>query len=85
MTLLHQFCNDPENCFRNLKCLDVETLTYGCLRIPILKAKLPDDLILLISRKFDRLQNFISNELIAKETCSSIFNFKTKSHLIDNN
>ena len=85
MALLQQFCNNAENYFRNLKRLDVETSTYGCLRIPILKAKLPDGLILLISRKFDRLQNFISHELIAKETCGSIFNSNTKSHSIDNN
>ena len=50
---LRQLYNDVENCVRNLKCLDVDTLTYGCLLIPILKARLPDDLILLISRKFE--------------------------------
>ena len=60
------------------------------LLIPILKARLPDDLILLISRKFEgnvwtleRLLKFISDELIAKETCGSIFNSKTKSHSND--
>ena len=86
---LQQFCNDAENCFRNLKCLDVETWTYGYLLIQILKAKLPDDLILLISRKsegniwtLDKLLKFISDELIAKETCGSILNSKTNS--IDN-
>ena len=70
---LQQFCNDAENCFRNLKCLDVETWTYGCLLIQILKAKLPDDLILLISRKsegniwtLDKLLKFISDELLLK-------------------
>ena len=84
---LRQLYNDVENCVRNLKCLDVETSTYGCLLIPILKA---DDLILLISRKFegnvwtlDRLLKFISDELIAKETCGSIFNSKSKSHSND--
>ena len=45
--------NDVENCVRNLTCLDVETSTYGYLLIPILKARLPDDFILLISRKFE--------------------------------
>ena len=82
---LRQLYNDVENCVRNLKCLDVETSTYGCLFIPILKARLPDDLILLISRKFeenvwtlDRLLKFVSDELIAKEICGSIFNSKTK-------
>ena len=87
---LRQLYNDVENCVRNLKCLDVETSTYGCLLVPILKARLPDDLILLISRKFEgnvwtleRLLKFISDELIAKETCGSIFNSKTKSHSND--
>ena len=72
---LRQLFNDVENCVPNVKCLDVETSTYGCLVIPILKAKLPDDLVLLISRKFEgnvwtlgRLLKFISDELIAKET-----------------
>ena len=50
---LRQLFNDAENCVRNVKCLDVETSTYGCLVIPILKARLPDDLVLLISRKFE--------------------------------
>ena len=50
---LRQLYNDVENCVRNLKCLDIETSTYGCLLTPILKARLPDDLVLLISRKFE--------------------------------
>ena len=37
---------------RNLKLLKVETYTYRSLLISILKEKLPDDFILLISRKF---------------------------------
>ena len=45
--------NDFENWVRNLKCLDVETSTYGCLLIPILKARLSDNVILLVSRKFE--------------------------------
>ena len=84
---LRRLYNNVENCVRNLKCLDVETSTYGCLLIPIFKARLPDDLILLIPRKFEgnvwtleRLLKCISDELIAKETCGSIFNSKTKSH-----
>lgn len=50
---------------------------------------MPDDLILLISRKsegniwtLDKLLKFISDELIAKETCGSILNSKTNS--VDN-
>ena len=59
----------------SIATLKTETSTYGCLLIPILKARLSDDLILLISRKFegnvwtlDRLLKFISDELIAKRT-----------------
>ena len=87
---LRQLYNDVENCVNNLKSFDVKASTYGCLLIPILKARLPDDLTLLISRKFegnvrtlDRLLKLISDELIAKETCGSIFNSKTKSHSND--
>ena len=50
---LRQLFYDVENCVRNVNCLDVETSTYCCLVIPILKARLPDDLVLLISRKFE--------------------------------
>ena len=87
---LRELCNNVENSVNNLKCLDVQTFTYVCLLIPILKVRLPDDLILLISKKFeanvwawDRLLKYISDELIAKETCDSIFNSKTKSHSND--
>ena len=45
--------NDFENWVRNLKCLDVETSAYGCLLIPILKTRLSDNVILLVSRKFE--------------------------------
>ena len=50
---LRELCNNVENSVNNLKCLDVQTFTYVCLLIPILKVRQPDDLILLISRKFE--------------------------------
>ena len=50
---LRELCNNLENSVYNLKCLDVQTFTYVCLLIPILKVRLPDDLILLISKKFE--------------------------------
>ena len=34
---------DVKNCVRNLKTLKVETSTYSCLLIPILKKKLLDE------------------------------------------
>ena len=38
---LRQLYSGVENCVRNLKCLDVETSTHGCVIIPVLKARLP--------------------------------------------
>ncbi|XP_065664736.1 uncharacterized protein LOC136086368 [Hydra vulgaris] len=73
---LRKLYNDIEAIVRNLKSLKVETNTYGSLLIPILKDKLPDDLVLLISRKFngevwtiDLLLKYIREELNAKERC----------------
>ena len=77
---LRKLYNDTENCVRNLKSLKVETSTYGCLLNPILKDRLPDELKLFISRKFgheiwtlDVLLKYIADELLAKESCSSMF------------
>ena len=39
---LRNLFNEVETCVRNLKSLKVETDTYGCLLIPILKEKIPD-------------------------------------------
>ena len=44
--------NDSENCFRNLKSLKIESSTCGYLLIPLLKEKIPDELNMIISRKF---------------------------------
>ncbi|XP_065671674.1 uncharacterized protein LOC136089550 [Hydra vulgaris] len=73
---LRKLYNDIEASVRNLKSLKVETNTYGSLLIPILKDKLPDDLVLLISRKFggeiwtiDLLLKYFREELNAKECC----------------
>ena len=49
---LRKLYSNVENCVRNLKILKVETSSFGYLLIPILQEKLPDDLKLLISRKF---------------------------------
>ena len=75
---LRKLYTDVENCVRNLKTLKVETSTYGCLLIPILKKKLPDELLVMISRKFagnvwvlDELMKYFLEELQAKESCVS--------------
>ena len=69
-------CNEVETCVRNLKSLKVETATYGCLLIPILKEKLPDSLLMIISRKFgasiwtlEEFLMYLNEELKAKESC----------------
>ena len=49
---LRKLYNDIESFVRNLKSLKIETTTYGFLLIRILKERLPDDLIILISKKF---------------------------------
>ena len=74
---LRKFYYDLESCVRNLKSLKIEKTTYGCLLIPILKERLPDGLIIFISRKFaeefwtfDTLQKYYSEELQAKECCA---------------
>ena len=49
---LRKLYNDFENCIRNLKSLRIESSTYGYLLIRVLKAKIPDELNMSISRKF---------------------------------
>ena len=70
---LRKLNTDVENCVRNLKTLKVETSTYGCFLIPILKKKLPDELLVIISRRFggnvwvlDELFKHFFEELQAK-------------------
>ena len=75
---LRKLSTDVENCAPNLKTLKVETSTYGCLLIPILKKKLPDELLVIISRKLagnvwflDDLLNHFLEKLQGKESCVS--------------
>ena len=44
--------NHVESCVRNLKSLKLDTTGYGSLLIPILKDRLPDEITMIISRKF---------------------------------
>ena len=71
---LRLFYDQVETSARNLKTLGVEINTYGSLLIPLLTEKLPDDLRLRITRKFDNdvwglseISNLVKNELEAKE------------------
>ena len=55
---LRKLSNDIENCVRNLRSMDVETSTYGSLLIPLLKERLPDDLLFHISRRLAVISGF---------------------------
>ena len=77
---LRKLSNDIENCVRNLRSMDVETSTYGSLLIPLLKERLPDELVFNISRRFedriwtlDLLIEYTNKEIKASENCSSFF------------
>lgn len=73
---LRKLYNEVETCLRNLNSLKVEHTTYGCLLISILKDKLPEELLVTISRGFggdqwtlERFMKFFDSELKAKENC----------------
>ena len=81
---LRKLYNDIENCIRNLKSLRIESSMYGYLLIPLLKEKVPDELNMIISRKFsgnvwtlELMLKYFSEELQAKETCVT---FKSTSN-----
>ena len=76
--VLRKLYNDVENCVRNLKSLNVEMNTYGSLLIPLLNERIPDELRILISRKFgnevwtlDNMLGYFNEELKAKERCAT--------------
>ena len=82
---LRKLCNDVETYVRNLKTLAVEAVTYGYLFILILKARLPDALVMIIARKFgenirtlDLVLKYFHEEFIAKEACFSYKRFPEK-------
>ena len=75
---LRKLYNDIESCVCNLKTLKIDTSTYGSLLNPILKEKFPDELMVIISRKFggniwifDLLLQYFNEELCVKEQCIS--------------
>ena len=84
---LRKLSNDIENCVRNLRSMNVETATYGSLLIPILKERLPDDLVIQISRRFgsdiwtlDLLLQYMNSEIQASENCVSLLRVSSHSH-----
>ena len=77
--ILRKLYNKVVTCVRNLKSLQVETATYGCLLFPILKEKIPYDLLLIISGKFgvnvwtlDGFLDYLNEKLQAKESCLTL-------------
>ena len=49
---LRMLYNHVENCVRNLKSLKLDTSGYSSLLISILKDQLPDEITMIISRRF---------------------------------
>ena len=73
---LRHLYDQVEMCIKNLRALKVETKSYGSLVIPLLTEKLPEELRLVISRKFgsdlwtlDDILLYFKEELQAKERC----------------
>lgn len=82
---LRTLYNHVESCVRNLKALKLEAQGYGSLLIPILKEKLPDELKIVISRKFgssiwtlDLLLTYLNEELRAQENCTTSVGSKSE-------
>ena len=50
---LRELYDKVETNLRSLQALGVDPKSYGCLLVPILKTKLPTEIVLIISRKFD--------------------------------
>jgi hypothetical protein len=70
--------NHVENCIGNLKSLILDNAGHGSLLIPVLKDRLPDEVTVIISRKFgknirtlDGVMEHFSDELSAQKNCSS--------------
>ena len=75
---LRMIYDKVESSVRNLRTLGIEPLSYGSLLTPLLTEKLPDDLKLIISRKFkneiwnlEDLLKYFKEELHVKENCST--------------
>ena len=73
--ILRKLYNDVENCVRNLKSLNYDSERLS-LMIPILNDRLPNELKMIISRRFgnekwsvERMLGFINEELQARERC----------------
>lgn len=73
---LRRLYNQIETSVRNLKTLNVNTNSYGSLLVPLLNEKIPNDIRIILARKFkeeiwtlDEMLEIILQELAAKERC----------------
>jgi len=76
---LRELYDKVETNLRSLQALGVDPKSYGCLLVPILKTKLPAEIVLIISRKFDAknddvweigtIMKELKTELLARERC----------------
>ena len=80
---LRMLYNHVESCVRNLRSLKLDTTGYGSLLIPIFKDRLPDDITMIIARKFggntwtlDQVMKHFNDELRAQENCASMTSSK---------
>ena len=74
---LRQVYDKLEGTVRNLRSLNVQASTYGCFLVPILTDKLPDELTIIMARKFKtgawpiaQVLQIFKEELEAKEMCT---------------
>jgi len=77
ITEVRRMYDKIESCVRNLKSLDISPDSYGQLLIPLLNEKIPDELKIIISRKFgdqvwklEDMINYVKIELQAREICT---------------
>ena len=82
---LRKLYEKVESSVRNLKTLDVDPRCYGTFLVPLINAKLPNELRLLISRKFENevwllsdLLKHLKIEIEAKERSVSLGHFYTE-------
>ena len=83
---LRMLYNHVESCVRNLRSLKLDTAGYGSLLIPILKDRLPDEIIMVIARKFggnkwtlEQVMDYFNAELRAQENCAGVNTTRSSS------
>ena len=76
---LQKLYDEVKTSVRNLETLNVETSTYGSLLVSLLTEKLPNDLRIRLSRKFENgiwnlneMLDFLKLEVEAKERSAAI-------------